>query len=96
MPTYGDRKFEFIRGRGCYLYNKKNEKYLDFASGIAQLLGHCHPNLLALNSQSKQLWHVSNLTPKKQEEFAKLLCTNSFANKVFTNSELSYECGIKI
>ena len=101
MPTYGDKKLEFIKGSGCYLYNNKNEKYLDFSSGIAvNSLGHCHPKLInALNKQSKQLWHVSNLYKiKKQEQFAKLLCKKSFAQKVFfTNSGTeSIECGIKI
>ena len=101
MPTYGNRELEFIKGKGCYLFDKKNEKYLDFASGIAvNSLGHCHPVLVkALNNQSKQLWHVSNLYKiKKQEEFAQLLCKNSFANKVFfTNSGTeAIECGIKI
>ena len=101
MPTYGNKSLEFIRGKGCYLFNEKKEKYLDFASGIAvNSLGHCHPKLIStLNKQSKQLWHVSNLyIIKKQEKFAKLLCKNSFADKVFfTNSGTeSIECGIKI
>ena len=101
MPTYGDKTLEFVKGKGCYLYTSQNKKYLDFASGIAvNSLGHCHPKLIkALNKQSKQLWHVSNLYKiKTQEQFAKLLCKNSFADKVFfTNSGTeSIECGIKI
>ena len=101
MPTYGEKTLEFQKGKGCYLYTKNNEKYLDFASGIAvNSLGHCHPRLIkALNKQSKELWHVSNLyIIKKQEELAKLLCNNSFADKIFfTNSGTeSIECGIKI
>ncbi len=101
MPTYGEKKLEFVKGRGCYLYTKKNEKYLDFASGIAvNSLGHCHPKLVkTLNKQVKELWHVSNLyIINNQERFAKLLCKNTFADKVFfTNSGTeSIECGIKI
>ena len=101
MPTYGNKSLEFAKGKGCYLYSSQNKKYLDFASGIAvNSLGHCHPKLIeTLNKQSKQLWHVSNLYKiKKQEQFAKLLCKNSFADKVFfTNSGAeSIECGIKI
>ena len=101
MPTYGEKTLEFEKGKGCYLYTKNNEKYLDFASGIAvNSLGHCHPRLIkALNKQSKEMWHVSNLyIIKKQEELAKLLCNNSFADKIFfTNSGTeSIECGIKI
>tara|TARA_B100001057_G_scaffold440447_1_gene474349 strand:- start:685 stop:1863 length:1179 start_codon:yes stop_codon:yes gene_type:complete len=101
MPTYGEKTLQFQKGSGCYLYTNKNEKYLDFASGIAvNSLGHCHPRLIkALNKQSKELWHVSNLYfINKQEQFAKLLCINSFADKIFfTNSGAeSIECGIKI
>ena len=101
MPTYGNKTFEFVKGRGCYLYNNKNEKYLDFASGIAvNSLGHCHPRLIkALNKQSKLLWHVSNLyIIRTQEKFAREICKKSFADKVFfTNSGAeSIECGIKI
>ena len=101
MPTYGEKKLEFIKGKGSYLYDKKNQKYLDFASGIAvNSLGHCHPKLVkTLGNQSKKLWHVSNLyIIKNQEKLAELLCKNSFADKVFfTNSGTeSIECGIKI
>ena len=101
MPTYGNKKLEFVKGRGCYLYTSKKEKYLDFASGIAvNSLGHCHPKLInTLNNQAKKLWHVSNLyVIRSQEKFAKFLSTKTFADKVFfTNSGTeSIECGIKI
>jgi len=101
MPTYGEREIEFIEGKGVYLYSVDKKKYLDFGSGIAvNSLGHCHPKLIeALNSQSKKLWHSSNLyLNKNQEEYAKILCQNSFAEKVFfTNSGAeSIECGIKV
>ena len=29
MPTYGNKTFEFIKGKGCYLYTSQNKKYLD-------------------------------------------------------------------
>ncbi len=101
MPTYGKRKLEFVKGKGAYLFSKNNLKYLDFGSGIAvNSLGHCHPKLIkALNGQSKKLWHTSNLYfNKDQEKYAKSLCQNSFAEKVFfTNSGVeSIECGLKV
>ena len=101
MPTYGEREIEFIRGEGAYLFSSKNIKYLDFGSGIAvNSLGHCHPSLVkALRDQSSKLWHTSNLyLNKNQEEYAKLLCKHSFAEKVFfTNSGVeSIECGLKV
>ena len=63
MPTYGDRKLEFKEGKGCYLTSLDDNKYLDFASGIAvNSLGHCHPRLVkALHLQVSKLWHISNL-----------------------------------
>ena len=101
MPTYGDRNLEFKEGKGCYLTSVDNNKYLDFGSGIAvNSLGHCHPRLVkALQHQASKLWHISNLYHNSaQEEYAKLLCLNSFAEKVFfTNSGVeSIEAGIKV
>jgi Ornithine/acetylornithine aminotransferase len=101
MSTYGVRKLEFIKGKGVYLFSSDNKRYLDFGSGIAvNSLGHCHPLLVkTLRKQSLKLWHTSNLYfNKSQEEYAKLLCKYSFAEKVFfTNSgSESIECGIKL
>ena len=101
MSTYGKRDLEFVRGEGCYLYTVENEKYLDFGGGIAvNSLGHCHPFLVeVLKNQAENLWHTSNLYFNSvQEDYAKLICLNSFAEKVFfTNSGTeSIECGIKV
>ncbi len=101
MPTYGDRNLEFKEGKGCYLTSLDDNKYLDFGSGIAVTsLGHCHPRLVkALQLQVSKLWHISNLYYNStQEEYAKLLCLNSFAEKIFfTNSGVeSIEAGIKV
>ena len=101
MPTYGERKLEFKRGEGCFLFSKENKKYLDFGSGIAvNSLGHCHPILVSkLQKQASMLWHTSNLYLNTEiEEYAKILCTNSFADKVFfTNSGTeAIEAGIKV
>ena len=101
MPTYGKRDLEFIKGEGCYLFTAQNEKYLDFGGGIAvNSLGHCHPVLVqALKKQADNLWHTSNLYfNSAQENYAKLICQNSFAEKIFfTNSGVeAIECGIKI
>ena len=101
MPTYSRRGLEFVKGKGCDLYTSSNEKYLDFGAGIAvNSLGHCHPNLVkALKKQSEKLWHTSNFYfNTSQENYAKLICKNSFADKVFfTNSGVeAIECGIKV
>ena len=101
MPTYGERTLDFKEGKGVYLISTDNKKYLDFGSGIAvNSLGHCHPKLVkALQVQSSKLWHISNLySNATQEAYAKLLCQNSFAQKVFfTNSGAeAVECGLKV
>ena len=101
MPTYGERELEFKEGRGCFLTSINNKKYLDFGSGISvNSLGHCHPRLVkALQQQASKLWHTSNLYRNSiQDEYAKLLCMNSFAEKIFfTNSGVeSIEAGIKV
>ena len=101
MPTYGDRDLTFERGRGCYLFTPSGEKYLDFAGGIAvNSLGHCHPKLVSvLKKQSEKLWHTSNLYKNKNQElYAKELCENTFASRVFfTNSGAeAIECGLKV
>ena len=101
MPTYGERTLEFKEGRGSYLISTENKKYLDFGSGIAvNSLGHCHPILVkTLQNQASKLWHTSNLYySSQQEEYAKILCNNTFADKIFfTNSGAeSIEAGIKV
>ena len=101
MSTYGDRRLEFKEGNGCYLVSTENKKYLDFGSGIAvNSLGHSHPILVKkLQNQASKLWHTSNLYfNSEQEEYAKILCHNSFAEKIFfTNSGAeAIEAGLKV
>ena len=101
MPTYGKRTLEFKEGKGCYLISTENKKYLDFGSGIAvNSLGYSNPVLVKkLQYQASRLWHTSNLYfSSEQEEYAKILCQNSFADKVFfTNSGAeAIEAGLKV
>ncbi len=85
LPTYNRIDLEFVSGKGSWLFTK-NEKYLDFSSGIAvNCLGHGNKKLInALQIQAKKLWHTSNLYRiSQQEKLAKELCENSFADKAF-------------
>jgi len=100
MATYGARAFAAVRGEGSYLFDAEGKAYLDFTSGIAVTsLGHCHPKLVAaLTQQAQTLWHASNLFEiPGQADLARLLCADSFADKVFfTNSGAeALECAIK-
>ncbi len=88
--NYKRRNLSFTKGRGSFLYTKREGKFLDFVQGIAvNSLGHANPSLVkAINKQSKKLWHVSNsfIIPEG-EELAKKLTKKTFADSViFQNS----------
>ena len=63
MPTYGPPPVMFVRGEGCWLWDRSDNRYLDFLSGIAVVsLGHAHPKVAeAVAEQARTLCHVSNL-----------------------------------
>ena len=90
LPVYNPAKFIPKKAKGSYVWDQNNNKYLDFASGIAvSNLGHCHPTLVkTLNAQSKNLWHLSNVLANEPAlKLAKLICNKTFAEKIFfTNS----------
>ncbi|WP_424945440.1 aspartate aminotransferase family protein [Candidatus Endowatersipora endosymbiont of Watersipora subatra] len=98
--TFERLPLQFDYGEGSRLFTHNGEEYLDFAAGIAvNSLGYSHPHLVeALKSQSKKLWHVSNLYEiPGQFKLGKRLCEISFADRVFfTNSgSEAIECAFK-
>lgn len=62
-PNYGRFAVEFVSGKGSWLQDSEDNRYLDFATGIAVCcLGHCHPVIQdALRVQGGKLVHCSNL-----------------------------------
>jgi len=100
MPTYARADIEMVRGEGCYMFDSKGRKYLDFAAGIAvNAFGHGHPHLVeALKRQADLLWHTSNLYRLPgQERVSQRLREATFADTMFfTNSGTeAVECAIK-
>jgi acetylornithine aminotransferase/acetylornithine/N-succinyldiaminopimelate aminotransferase len=63
IPTYDRLPILAVGGEGCYLYDDRGKKYLDFLGGLAvNSLGYAHPEILAvLRDESESLLHVSNL-----------------------------------
>lgn len=63
IPTYDRLPILAVRGEGCYLYDERGKKYLDFLGGLAvNSLGYAHPEIMAvLRDASESLLHVSNL-----------------------------------
>lgn len=86
MNTYNRFPIVLRKGRGIKVWDIDGKEYLDFVAGIAvNVLGHCHPKVVvAIQKQAQRLLHVSNLYYNEpQVKLAKLLCSNSFADKVF-------------
>jgi acetylornithine aminotransferase/acetylornithine/N-succinyldiaminopimelate aminotransferase len=63
IPTYDRLPILAVGGEGCYLYDDRGKKYLDFLGGLAvNALGYAHPEILAvLRDESESLLHISNL-----------------------------------
>ena len=53
----------FEKGKGCYMWDVENRKYLDFTAGIAvNALGHCDEGMATvIAEQAQTLIHTSNL-----------------------------------
>ncbi|WP_432471587.1 aspartate aminotransferase family protein [Amphritea sp. HPY] len=90
VPNYAPAQIVPVRGKGSRVWDQNGKEYIDFAGGIAvTALGHCHPELVkALQDQSEQLWHLSNVwTNEPALQLAKMLCAATFAERVyFANS----------
>jgi len=63
IPTYDRLPLLAVRGEGCYLFDDRGKKYLDFLGGLAvNSLGYGHPEILAvLRDEAQTVLHVSNL-----------------------------------
>ena len=99
--TYNRFPVAIVRGEGIKVWDGDGKEYLDFVAGLAVTnLGHCHPNLVAaIREQAGRLIHISNLYHiGPQAELAKLLCENSFADRVFfaNSGAESVEAAIKL
>ncbi|KAL2871962.1 acetylornithine transaminase [Aspergillus lucknowensis] len=63
VPTYVRPNPIMIKGRGSYLWDMENRRYLDLTAGIAvNSLGHCDPEIAKIIAeQAETLLHASNL-----------------------------------
>jgi acetylornithine/N-succinyldiaminopimelate aminotransferase len=86
LPTYERNPVLFTRGRGVYLWDSNDKRYLDFLSGIGvNALGYSHPAIRkVLSQQSGKLIHTSNLFfHPYQAELAALLTRMSGLDRAF-------------
>ncbi|WHY87532.1 acetylornithine transaminase [Neobacillus novalis] len=86
MATYTRFPVTIVKGKGSYVWDDQENKFLDFTSGIATCnLGHVpEPVKEKLEEQLQKLWHCSNLyNIPNQEQLAALLTGNSCGDQVF-------------
>jgi predicted acetylornithine/succinylornithine family transaminase len=86
MPTYRRQEMVAARGKGCYVYDVKGKKYLDFTGGIACVsVGHGNKQVAdAIAKQARRLVHVSNLYhTEPQVRLAEKLATLSGLRQCF-------------
>ncbi|MEC9406174.1 MAG: aspartate aminotransferase family protein [Pseudomonadota bacterium] len=85
-PNYNPAAVIPVRGKGSRVWDQDNNEYIDLAGGIAvSALGHCHPAMVAaLQAQSEQLWHLSNvMTNEPAIRLAQKLVASTFADRVY-------------
>ncbi|MFY9910520.1 MAG: aspartate aminotransferase family protein [Candidatus Sulfotelmatobacter sp.] len=78
LGTYNRYPVAFTRGKGVFLYDLDDRRYLDFVSGLGvNALGHAHPRIVkTIREQAAKLIHISNLYYHEyQGELAEKLCT---------------------
>src|SRR5487761_1890305 len=63
IPTYERMPILAVQGEGCYVYDDRGKRYVDFLGGLAvNSLGYAHPEIMkVLHDESETLLHVSNL-----------------------------------
>ena len=94
LGTYSRYPIVLTRGKGVFLYDIDDRRYLDFVSGLGvNALGHANPRIVkTIREQAGKLIHVSNLYYHEyQGALAEKLCTllgSSFGNAraFFSNS----------
>jgi acetylornithine/N-succinyldiaminopimelate aminotransferase len=86
LQNYARYPLMLDRGKGCYLYDTKGNRYLDLISGIGvNSLGYAHPRITkVIQKQAALLLHTSNLYYHQyQGQLAKRLCEASGLQRVF-------------
>lgn len=86
LPVFGRYPLVLDHGKGCYLYDKEGNAYIDFLAGIAvNALGHAHPVLVkAIADQAAKIMHCSNLYYTEiQAKAVKVIAEVSGFDRVF-------------
>lgn len=101
MPTYPRAPVEFVRGRGCTLWDPDGREYLDLFSGLSvHSAGHCHPAIVeAVSDQVARLAGTSNLFYSEPAiQLSERLVESSLGGRAFlcNSGAEANECAIKL
>ncbi len=96
LGTYNRYPVAFARGKGVFLYDLDDRRYLDFVSGLGvNALGHAHPRIVkTIREQAAKLIHISNLYYNEyQGELAEKLCglAGAASGGVLANSRAFFQ-----
>ncbi len=86
IQTYNRYPVVFGRGKGVFLYDLADKRYLDFVAGLGvNALGHAHPRIVkAIREQAARVIHLSNLYYNEyQGQLAERLCNLSGLQRAF-------------
>jgi acetylornithine/N-succinyldiaminopimelate aminotransferase len=86
LGTYNRYPIVLTRGKGVFLYDLEDKRYLDFVSGLGvNALGYAHPRIVkTIREQAAKLIHVSNLYYHEyQGVLAEKLCILSGLSRAF-------------
>lgn len=90
LQVYKRYPLAIKKGKGSYVWDQENNKYIDALAGIAvNCLGHSHPKVVkAIRKQAKQLIHISNfyLSQPMVELAAALTAISGLDKTFFANS----------
>ncbi|PGH36736.1 acetylornithine aminotransferase [[Emmonsia] crescens] len=95
VPTYVRPSPVIDSGKGCYLWDMEQRKYLDFTAGIAVTsLGHSDPGVAEIISQqSRMLLHASNLFHNKWTgTLSQLLVTYTLESGAMRGAKQAFIC----
>lgn len=73
FDVYSIFPINIIKGKGCYVFDDKNQSYLDFYGGHAVIsIGHSHLYLVKRMSEQLQelMFYSNSVRNKLQEELA--------------------------
>src|SRR6202007_3414444 len=86
LGTYNRYPIVLTRGKGVFIFDIDDRRYLDFVSGLGvNALGHAHPRIVkTIREQAAKLIHISNLYYNEyQGRLAERLCQLSGLDRAF-------------